>query len=749
MKKFTFRLYTTALFLGLMFAIGNIAWGQTSVTKIAGAGTTAYNGSEDWSNPARITSNDNLRASIDNNASATSDYLQGRNFGFSIPTNAVINGIQLTIDRYTETGSLGQNKDAVVSLIKGGTIAGDNKASGNSWPGTESTASYGNSTDLWGNTWTPSDINSSNFGVALSVNNTNWWSSRDAFVDYMQITVYYTILVPPNCAVLTYPANSATGVERNPNFSWNSAPTATGYKFYLGTGTGNYNLVNGVLLTATSYTYGSLLTAGTGYYWKVVPYNAAGDATGCTERNFTTGEDVVYCNSQGTSQAVGYISNIAVGVYSKASGSSGYTDFTTEIIPVDNISNPPFTLTPSSVTNDKYWAVWVDFNGDGDYTDSGEEVYSGYSKTAPSGTLSNIAGKVVNTTMRIAMKGDPGSSDLTVPGGMITAEYTDSPVGEDITKLIDNSTATKYLTNSAGSANYVWVQYQFPNSEKYVVTKYSMTSANDSEERDPLSWTLQGSNNGTSWTTIDTRTNEDFATRFLRREFTCTNTTAYNYYRLDMRSTSSSMLQLAEWELFGISMPTPCETFAFGEVEDYTVNIGPTCSNPTAGGTIGDAQSICSGSDPAKFNSTAEASDDYIGTLEYKWQYSASSASGPWTDIASSNNIDYDDATTLTADRWYRRLARVTCKSEWVPSNVLKVTVNTIPNFTYTKTDPECFGANDGTITVNAGGGSGSYEYSKDGGANWQTGNVFSGLGHGSYTIQVKDSNGCIQPNCN
>ncbi len=46
--------------------------------------------------------------------------------------------------------------------------------------------------DLWGTTWTPADINASNFGVALSVNSTN---NRIAYVDYMQISVTYTVTV--------------------------------------------------------------------------------------------------------------------------------------------------------------------------------------------------------------------------------------------------------------------------------------------------------------------------------------------------------------------------------------------------------------------------------------------------------------------------------------------------------------------------------------------------------------------------
>ncbi|MDF2192730.1 discoidin domain-containing protein [Paraflavitalea sp. CAU 1676] len=143
---------------------------------------------------------------------------------------------------------------------------------------------------------------------------------------------------------------------------------------------------------------------------------------------------------------------------------------------------------------------------------------------------------------------DPGpkGQDITDLGGTLTAQYqTGSPTGEEYGKLIDNNTRAKYLTFNASG----WVQFQANSS--YVVNGYSITSANDAPERDPLNWTLQGSNNGTGWTTIDTRTNQDFPNRFQTRTFTISNTTAYTYYRFNLTNNSGTILQLGEFELFG------------------------------------------------------------------------------------------------------------------------------------------------------------------------------------------------------
>lgn len=143
---------------------------------------------------------------------------------------------------------------------------------------------------------------------------------------------------------------------------------------------------------------------------------------------------------------------------------------------------------------------------------------------------------------------DPGppGQDITDLGGTLTAQYqTGSPAGEEYTNVINNNVRSKYLTVNASA----WVQFQANTG--YVVKGYSITSANDYPERDPLNWTLQGSNNGSSWTTIDTRSNQDFPDRFQTRTFTFTNTTGYQYYRLNMSNNSGPLLQLGEIEIFG------------------------------------------------------------------------------------------------------------------------------------------------------------------------------------------------------
>ena len=87
-------------------------------------------------------------------------------------------------------------KDSTVYLLKGGAVPGgeQNKASASAWPTSKGTATYGNTADLWGATWTPADINASNFGVQLAATNTSAYSSETGNVDYVSVTVTYTPL---------------------------------------------------------------------------------------------------------------------------------------------------------------------------------------------------------------------------------------------------------------------------------------------------------------------------------------------------------------------------------------------------------------------------------------------------------------------------------------------------------------------------------------------------------------------------
>lgn len=163
--------------------------------------------------------------------------------------------------------------------------------------------------------------------------------------------------------------------------------------------------------------------------------------------------------------------------------------------------------------------------------------------------------------------GDPTAFDITDNGGVLTAQYVSNRPLENFPNIIDNDINTKYYQNGKKT---LWVQYR--SSVPAIVTRYTITSANDVEERDPKDWTLMGSNNGSTWTTLDSRADEDFPTRLLTRSFEISNTQAFTYYRLHILiNGNNNNTQFAEWELW----QRKTQTIAFGELPELTYGDDP------------------------------------------------------------------------------------------------------------------------------------------------------------------------------
>lgn len=170
---------------------------MASLTKAAGRGVTS-GATVDWVNPGNIVSSNNVYATAGLSAGAdtirVSDYLRADQFAFSIPSMATIDGIICSVERKASAAS--SIRDYAVQMLKNGTIpAGSNDKKDTSvyWSTTEGTVSYGSPTDLWGASWTPTDINSSTTGFAIRCDYIPAYSTATASVDYMSMTVYYTV----------------------------------------------------------------------------------------------------------------------------------------------------------------------------------------------------------------------------------------------------------------------------------------------------------------------------------------------------------------------------------------------------------------------------------------------------------------------------------------------------------------------------------------------------------------------------
>lgn len=169
---------------------------MASSSQIAGAGADDNAvGTLAWSNPGNITADDGSNAEATASSDVQTHYLKATSFGFSIPTDATVDGIEVTIDRHCDFDSLQRyTLDNIVRLVISGSVSGDNKAdTANKWPTTPTTKSYGGASDLWGlGSVSPSTLNASNFGVVLSADVYQGIVDTHARVDYIQVTVHYT-----------------------------------------------------------------------------------------------------------------------------------------------------------------------------------------------------------------------------------------------------------------------------------------------------------------------------------------------------------------------------------------------------------------------------------------------------------------------------------------------------------------------------------------------------------------------------
>lgn len=189
--------------------------------------------------------------------------------------------------------------------------------------------------------------------------------------------------------------------------SWNASSDnvgVTGYNVYQ----------NGTLLGAIAGTSATVsnLTAATTYSFTVKAYDAAGNvsATSNAVAVTTLSNSIAYCTSQGNSVADEKIAKVVFGsINNSSTGGTGYTDFTAVSTSVNKNSTYTITITPQW-TGTKYkegYAVFIDYNGDGDFSDAGETVFTkAASTTSPvSGSIKIPATAISGSTrMRVSMK---------------------------------------------------------------------------------------------------------------------------------------------------------------------------------------------------------------------------------------------------------------------------------------------------------------------------------------------------------
>jgi Secretion system C-terminal sorting domain/GEVED domain len=166
--------------------------------------------------------------------------------------------------------------------------------------------------------------------------------------------------VAPVCATSIVATPDAACGNFNTPITWVAAPNADGYKLTVGTTAGGSNILNNVSI-GNVLNYSLPGNFATTYFYKIVPFNAVGDAVGCTEQSFTTFATGCYCPSVPTSNDGNGISNVQLGTTDFPTTDVTYFDHTATAVALPQSVNANVQITfETGYTYNTH--TWIDFN---------------------------------------------------------------------------------------------------------------------------------------------------------------------------------------------------------------------------------------------------------------------------------------------------------------------------------------------------------------------------------------------------
>jgi hypothetical protein len=146
-------------------------------------------GGSSWANLSNLSASDGAFATNTVHPSNGANVLVAQGFGFSIPTGATIDGILVEIQGKADATVGGGGNGQLIKTGTTGTGSTFSFGSASGWTTTNTIFSMGGSTNLWGTTWSPSDVNGSDFGIRIDV---GFYPNHLISVDAIRFTVYYT-----------------------------------------------------------------------------------------------------------------------------------------------------------------------------------------------------------------------------------------------------------------------------------------------------------------------------------------------------------------------------------------------------------------------------------------------------------------------------------------------------------------------------------------------------------------------------
>jgi hypothetical protein len=297
-------------------------------------------------------------------------------------------------------------------------------------------------------TVTSSTVKFAFYGTSGSVLDTQ---DVDFFIDDFEVQTIPS--AAPVCST-NVTATIAPGCGNNPTvIAWNASAGSDGYKLTIGTTTGGSDILNNLVVGGLTYSFtGSLNTT---YYYKVVPFNTNGDATGCAEQSFTTAATGCFCPSLPTSIDGSGMTQMVLGASTfpiSIAAAPFYQDNTATIVPFEQNVLANVQITYNTLIYDYNTYIWIDFNNNFIFEPS-ELVFSGVSASTSPNTL--------NASFTMPATAALGAHRMRITGAdfmpvanpcysgsyAMTLDYTVNVIEEDLSTGSFDSANFKYYPN--------------------------------------------------------------------------------------------------------------------------------------------------------------------------------------------------------------------------------------------------------------------------------------------------------------
>lgn len=180
-----------------------------------------------------------------------------------------------------------------------------------------------------------------------------------------------------------------------------------------------------------------------------------------------------------------------------------------------------------------------------------------------------------------------------------------------------------------------WIQYKFPTAQipvAYCISALGGDSCSgfSNAASSPTAWELQGSNDGTTWTTLDTQTGISFASSIIQ-QFPLTNSTEYQYLRVVITAVSGGTF-------VNVTIPI-LEIVFYGVTTTNQICMSATATS-FASQADADAKALAAATQAVNSTlSTIGCITGYISTKSYTAQCACGQLGQPVTQSATAASI--------------------------------------------------------------------------------------------------------------